>query len=263
MAKKVKGKTTAKGIHGNPYFKLGKAKAKHDARNLKLATILRAPVALPKEYDFDTQHRTVPTPMFANDTYGDCVIAGRAHQTMRFELIEQSKVLTIKDNDVTREYFKESGGADSGLVVLDSLKEWRSKGWSVSGRKYKIKAFAQINQQDPDEVKRAVFLDIGAGMGLSLPKTAQAQIDAGKPWDAVNGSGSAPNSWGGHYVYLSGYTATGPVCVTWGRKQQMTWAFVNKYCDEAYAIIDAVNTAKKKRGLDQKKLNAFLESIKK
>src|SRR5206468_7523559 len=98
----------AKGIHGNPYFKLGKAKAKRDPRNLKLAAILRAPVTLPKEYDFDTQHRTVPTPMFANDTYGDCVIAGRAHQTLRFELIEQGKVLKIKDSDVTSEYFKES-----------------------------------------------------------------------------------------------------------------------------------------------------------
>jgi hypothetical protein len=43
----------------------------------------------------------------------------------------------------------------------------------------------------------------------------------------------------------------------------MTWAFLKKYCDEAYAIIDAVNTAKKKKALDEKKLNSFLESLKK
>src|SRR5260370_30532458 len=48
-----------------------------------------------------------------------------------------------------------------------------------------------------------------------------------------------------HYVYISGYTPAGPVCVTWGRKQQMTWAWVNKYCDEAYAIVDAKDTFKK------------------
>lgn len=252
----------AKGIHGNPFYKLGKAKVKRDARNLKLAAILRAPVSLPEEYDFDTEHSTVPMPMFANDRYGDCVIAGRAHQTLRFELVEQQKILTIKESEVTREYFKESGGEDSGLVVLDSLREWRSKGWSLGGKRYKIKAFAQIDQTNAEEVKQAVFLDIGAGIGLSLPKTAQTQIDAGKPWDVSNGPGSAPNSWGGHYVYLSGYTEVGPVCVTWGRKQQITWAFVDKYCDEAYAIIDAVNTKKKKKAIDEKKLDLFLKGLK-
>ena len=42
----------------------------------------------------------------------------------------------------------------------------------------------------------------------------------------------------------------------------MTWAFLNKYSDEAYAIIDDVNTAKKKRNLDEKKINEFLANVK-
>ena len=40
--------------------------------------------------------------MFANDTYGCCVISGRAHQSLRFEDIEQSKVIDITDKDITR-----------------------------------------------------------------------------------------------------------------------------------------------------------------
>ena len=104
---------TAKGVQRHPIFKLGKAKARRDPRNLKLKTILRAPVKVPKEYDFDTSHTGVPTPVFANDRLGDCVIAGRAHQTLRFELIEQAKVIAITDADVVREYFLETGGADS------------------------------------------------------------------------------------------------------------------------------------------------------
>ena len=64
----------------------------------------------------------------------------------------------------------------------------------------------------------------------------------------------------GHYVYVPGYTKDGPVCVTWGRKQQMSWAFVDKYCDEAYAIIDAIDTPEKKRNLDEEKINKFLKS---
>jgi len=50
------------------------------------------------------------------------------------------------------------------------------------------------------------------------------------------------------------------VCVTWGRKQQMRWAFVDKYCDEVYAIIDAIDSAEKKRNLDEEKINKFLKT---
>jgi hypothetical protein len=41
----------------------------------------------------------------------------------------------------------------------------------------------------------------------------------------------------------------------------MTWAFFDKYCDEAYAIIDAIDTPKKKKALDSKALAAFLGAL--
>ena len=73
------------GIHEHKLFKLGKRAAKRDDRNLKFAAVLKAPTPLPDTYDFDVKHKGIPTPMFANDTLGCCVIAGRAHQTLRFE----------------------------------------------------------------------------------------------------------------------------------------------------------------------------------
>jgi len=253
----------AKGIQAHKVFKLGKAAPKRDQRNLMFAAILAKPVKLPKEYDFDLQHPGIPTPMFANDELGDCVIAGRAHQTLRFEDIEQGAVLTITDAEVKTEYFKQTGGHDTGLVVLDSLKAWRARGWRAAKNRYKIQAFAEIVPKDHTAFKRAVYMDIGCGIGLSLPVSAQAQVQAGKPWDVVKGPGSQPGSWGGHYVHVCGYTKRGPTCVTWGRKQVMTWGFIDKYCDEAYAIIDAVNTAKKKRGLKAAAIAEFLDSLKK
>ena len=243
--------------------RFGKRKAKHDDRNLMFATLLRAPPVLPAEYDFDVAHHGIPTPMFGNDQYGDCVIAGRAHQTLRFEKAEQNTLIGITDQDVLREYFNESGGVDSGLIVLDSLKEWRSNGWLAAKRRYKIKAFAQIDQGKRSEVKRAVFMDIGVGFGFSLPDAALTQFYAGKPWTVVSGKAGQPNPHNGHYVYVPGYTKSGPVCVSWGRKQQMSWAFLARYCDEAYAIIDAINTVKKQRALDAKKLDAFLAALRK
>src|SRR4029079_9610516 len=93
----------ATGIQAHKIFKLGKAPAKKDSRNLKFATLLRATApTLPSSYDFDTTHSGIPTPMFGNDVHGDCVIAGRAHQTLRFEDIEQGSVLMITDRKSTR-----------------------------------------------------------------------------------------------------------------------------------------------------------------
>ena len=249
-----------KGIQRHPLYKLGKARARRDRRNLNFAAILRAPAPLPKEYDFDVKHSGVPTPIFANDRYGDCVIAGRAHQTLRFELLEQQETLAITDGEVIREYLQETGGEDTGLVVLDSLKRWRKEGWIAAAQRYRIRAFSELDRRAHDQVKQAIVLDVGVGTGLGMPLSAQAQFQAGKPWDVMAGPTGAVNSWGGHYVHIPGYTVSGPVCVTWGRKQQMTWAFFDKYCDEAYAIFDAQDTAKLRKALDRKKLSAFLAS---
>ena len=250
----------AKGIDAHKVFKLGKAPAKRDKRNLKFAAVLKALPKLPTKYDFDTTHPGIPTPMFANDTYGDCVIAGRAHQTLRFEDIEQGSLMMISDRDVLKEYLRETGGVDSGLVVLDSLSEWRHRGWKVGRRSYKIKAYAEVNRAAHDEVRRAIFADVGVGIGVNLPKSAQGELQSGQPWKATTGPGSTPGSWGSHYVYVSGYTSTGPVCVTWGRKQQMSWAWFDKYCDETYAIFDAKNSFRKSM-IEKKAITSFLRSL--
>lgn len=249
----------------HPLFKFGKKKAKRDTRNLMFAAILRAPVALPSAYDFDVKHTGIPTPMFLNDTYRDCVIAGRAHQTLRFELIEQGSKLSIRDGDVLREYLKETGGVDSGLIVLDSLVAWRKRGWPVGSgakkRTYRIKAFSELAPLNHAQVKQAIYLDVGVGIGLSLTDVAEEQTRTGQVWDLVPGPRGKPDPRNGHYVYVSGYNPAGPVCVTWGRKQQMTWRFFDACCDEAYAIIDAIDTAQQKKALDAKKVDRFLKSL--
>ena len=249
-----------KGIQSHQFFKLGKGPARSDARNLRLATVLKAAPKLPKTYDFDLSHPGIPTPMFANDIFGDCVIAGRAHQTLRFEKIEQGSVLMIADKDVLREYRKETGGDDTGLIVLDSIKLWRHNGWKVGTHTYKIRAFAEVDVTNHTEVRKTIFANVGVGIGVNLPKSAQTQIQSGQRWEVTTGPGAKPGSWGGHYVYVPGYTTAGPVCVTWGRKQQMTWAWFDKYCDEAYAMFDAQDTFKKSI-IDKKKITEYLASL--
>jgi len=104
-------------------------------------------------------------------------------------------------------------------------------------------------------------MDIGVGLGLTLPDPAMLQFHAGKPWAVVSGKAGEPNP-GGRYVHVPGYTTGGPVCATRGRKQQMNWAFLAEYCDQACAIIDAADSAKKS-ALNMEKLDAFLRASRK
>ncbi len=245
----------------HPLYKTGKLPAKFDKNTLRFDQILHGSVKAPAEYSFDTQHPGVPMPMFANDKLGCCVISEVGHQTLRFELLEQGKIITITDKDITTEYFKESGGVDSGLVILDSLKAW-VKGWKVATKTYKIKTYAQLLVKNEDQLKLTVFSDVGAKIGIELPLSAQDELDAGKPWSKTTGKNTTPGSWGGHCVFIVGYTTLGPVCVTWGQKQQMTWKWYFKYCSEAYAVINAVNTAKQAKLFDLAAIDAYLKSLK-
>lgn len=240
----------SRGIQQHDFFKLGKGPAAKDKRNLKLrAVLLPVPAKLPDAYDYDVDGagQAFPMQMFGNDQFGDCVIAERANQTMRFEFAEQKKILTIPDKIAVNEYFRETGGRshDDGLVIADSLTLWRKKGWRIGGHTYKIDAYAEIQRDNYDEVRRAIIANIGANIGISLPLTAQDQIDAGQPWGYTGGAGSQPNSWGGHCVLVCGYNKIGPVCVTWARKQQMTWAFWDHYVDEAFSVFDRLNRFRK------------------
>lgn len=224
-----------------PTLRLGKAPAVRDPRNLKFAAI-RRDFILPLRYDFDDGHPgVVPTPMFANDEHGCCVMAARAHNTIRFELMEQGRVIPISDADVLGEYFRESGGRDSGLVMLNSLTEWR-RGWKAARRTYRSAAFAEVNRRDHDEVRAGIWAHCGIQVGLQLPLSAHAQLGK-EPWDIVPGPDGSPGTWGGHAVYVPGYNETGPICVTWGSKQQMTWEFWDRCCDEAYFVTDALDRA--------------------
>jgi hypothetical protein len=220
-------------------FKTGKLAAEVDARTLQLSDIFDpSAVTLPAEYDWDAEFPVITqNSIFLNDQLGCCVISGRAHQTLRFEFLEQGSLIHITDGEVQRQYFAETGGHDRGLVLLHSLKSWRTQGWIAGRRRYRIEAFAEVNRRNRAQIRGAIFLKVGIGIGLSLPSTAIPRFHAGQPWADTSLPGES-----GHYVFVTGYSSGGLTCVTWGAKQQMSWAYFDKYCDEAYSIIDRLNT---------------------
>jgi len=221
-------------------YKLGKLPKRIDKRTLQLKKFLvkKNLPPLPITCDVDSSYPfLVNNHMYANDRYGDCVIAGRAHQTLRFEAFEENKQIEITDQEVMDEYFSETGGFDTGLDMLTSLNLWRRNGWTAASKHYDVHVYAEIDKLAHDELKYSVLLFNGAYTGFLVPQSAIDQFERGQTWTVVSGSPVV----GGHCVYIKGYNEIGPVCVTWGKNQQMTWEFWDIYFDEAYAVIDNIN----------------------
>jgi hypothetical protein len=241
-------------------LKLGKLPAKIDPRTIQLSKILRVELLppLPADYDVDAALGGIQdNNTYNNITYGDCVLAFRAHMTLRFEMFEQNILIPITDQDVTSEYFRETGGLDTGLVMLNSLNYWR-KGWTAVGKTYNIYAYASVDYKKHDEVKHCIHLLSGIGFGIQVPQSALDQFRAGEVWDVVPDDGGIV---GGHALYGMAYTDGQLRCMTWGKAQPLTWAFWDKYCDEAYGIVDNRDDWVENSPVDVQKLDGYLDEI--
>jgi len=223
----------------SPQFKLGAKPAKRDARNFKMKELLLVPKRPPRTYNFDAKYTAdIPFPMWANDQHGDCVVVGTAAQLQRMELVEQKRLVNIPEKDVLAQYYRETGGPDEGLYILNHLGVWRREGMAFCGQKYKILAFAEIDRSNITEVKATASSQIGLQIGLALPDNWGQQFNKGKWTDCSQ----PPNEFNGHCVHAGfSYDSRYLYCHTWAKKIPMSWKFFSKYCSEAYGVIDATN----------------------
>lgn len=252
-------------------MRLGKGSARRDARNFKLASYT-TPADLPtppKSCDWSRAvvSAGVPFEMYHNDAVGNCTLAAAAHMVQVWTA-NASTDLVLTDKDVLDAYTLITGydparpETDNGAVLLDVLKYWRLNG--IGG--HKIGAFVEINPRDHDEVRLASFLFGGVYAGFQLPKSCQHQ----DVWDYDPGAaGSASGSWGGHCINITGLNRNllfwdRPRCITWGATKDMTWNFVDRYADEAYAIVSEDwirNNQKSPSGFDMMALMSDLQRV--
>jgi hypothetical protein len=236
----------------------GKLKPEFHDTDLLFENLMRA-APVPPSYDADTK---VPVPiadnpMFANDQYGDCVMAARAHQTRRFEDLEQSQLLNITEQEVIDEYMRETGGQDSGLVMSRSFKAWKNRGWQAAGRSYRIYAYSRLRVGWVSQIHQGMAADLGIQIGFTVTQEAMDQFDAGQPWELTT---NQSQELGGHCVYCVAYEPGWITVVTWGKRQKMSEEFFRKYTDEAWGILDARNRPRK--GLiDLNALDDFLSRL--
>lgn len=215
-------------------FKLGKQEFKEDKRDFKFSkyadkTVLPTPPA-------STNHRNNigSWGMLANDEYGDCVIAGGAHETMLWTKEGYNLASAFSDSNVLADYHAFCGAGDNGCDVRTVLGSRQKTGLKDgSGTRHKIGAYLALDLKNHDEVKLAVYLFSAVGIGFNFPDYAMTEFNSGQPWDVKSGG----TIEGGHYVPVIDYDSNYLYVVTWGKIQKMTWAFYDKYCDEAWAML--------------------------
>lgn len=230
---------------------LGKLPASPEAKDIRLLSLLEASAILPlAPVGFGHDH-LIPANgwgMLGNDTYGDCVWAGAAHETMLLNMMNGRKV-NFRPYDVLSDYAKvtgfdpATGYGDNGTNVHDALNYRRNRGVrDALGRRHKIGAFVSLEPRDWKQMLGALRAFDFVAIGFEFPHSADRQFAAGKPWTYVPGS----QIEGGHYVPVVGRPGLARIDVlTWGQVQGMTRTFYEHYADEAYGVLslEALNAS--------------------
>lgn len=252
-------------------MRLGKQDYEHDPRTVALGSLLKTPAGIPPHYNFDMARTPIPIKVWGNDKWGDCVMAGRANHLLRLERLEQRRTVRLNDGQVVEEYQYESAVQfgkspktagdpnDQGLIVLQALKYWRNTGWMVNKKNYKIAAYGELDPADTYQLRQAIYLLHGIQFGFALPAAVHGNTSL---WD-VGGTEPEwrPGSWGGHLVYAKAYDEKTFEILSWGEKIRVTDAFVRRYCDEVWAVVDSLDPWKKRPEFDVTALEKILHDI--
>ena len=170
--------------------------------------------------------------MYANDRIGDCTIAAAGHMIEAWTAAAPGKPVEVSDADGAQTAFDAREDRRPGDAARRAPSSSTCSGTGASSRRRPATASVRSLESRSTTtmlVRTAAWLFGGLYIGLSLPLTAQRPGRLGLDGLADRRRRS-PGSWGGHAVDVVRYDADGLTVVTWGRLQQMTWAFWERYC---------------------------------
>src|SRR5205085_12683333 len=157
---------------------------------------------------------------------GCCTISAAAHAESLWDAYcGRRRIPTTKA--VLADYFALTGGADSGLVMLDVCNHWRQVG--VTGER--ILAFAGVDHRRHDLVRQAIYLFGGLYLGFQVQEGAINDFEARRMWTP----GALLNE--GHAVWAYAYTSDWIAVLTWGSTQRGSWDWFDECVDEVFAIV--------------------------
>lgn len=202
--------------------------------------------------------------VLANDLRGCCVWSGAAHEHMLLGTVA-GKGMVFNDDGVLGDYAAVTGfnpdipASDQGTVVRDAMNYRRQTGIiDAFGNRHKIAAYVSIEPRNLAHIYAAMYLFGCVGIGVLFPDSAMDQFHDEEPWSVV--PGPMPSS--GHYVSLVAKRRH-PVCVTWGKLQEISETFLLTYCDEAWAFLtdDWIRDGKSPEGFALEDLKSDLALV--
>ncbi len=203
----------------------GKTAPKPHLKTIPFARVFNAGNMLPPPpHKNFWEYKVKSWPMFDNDTLGDCVFAAGGHMIQNWTAHSGVEVVPA-DADILAGYEAVGGyipgnpATDNGAAITDFLNYWQTKGFA--GRK--ILGWCGIDVRNLVALKQALFLFGALDIGIQVPASAMSQFAAGAPWDVIDDDGGIQ---GGHSIPVMGQGANGMACITWGRIQYMTNAFI-------------------------------------
>jgi hypothetical protein len=206
---------------------------------------------------------TLPWEMYGNDTHGDCVFAGAAHETTLWNK-EGGNDVAFTDAAVLSDYSAVTGydpndpSSDQGTDMQVAASYRRKTGiQDKNGKRHKIAAYLAVTTAR--QLKQAIWLFGAVGIGIRFPDSAMKQFNEGKPWSVVQMSPIQ----GGHYIPGVSYDPRGIYVVTWGKVQMARWTFIQKYMDEAvvYLSTEMLSNGKSLEGFDLATLQADIAAL--
>jgi hypothetical protein len=251
-------------------MKFGKREHQFDDRTLLLSEYIRGEnLHPPTNFNFDKARSPIPFHKYGTDEWRCDVIAAQAHQLMRFYRVRKRQTLVIQESDVIDRYRSLTGAKsagdrkDTGLSALDAFRDWRRFEWMIGGKfpdNGRIFAYGELEPNDRMMMRLATYLFTGIYIGLWLPKG----VDSTMPrwdWAGQNGNDWKPGSRGGLLSYCKAYTSTGYELIVGEKKIFATNEFVEKFCDEAWAVLYSLSDDWVPLILDVPALTATLEAV--
>ncbi len=197
----------------------------------------------------------------ANDRVGDCTCVGPANVILALTTLAGDPK-RLSDADILAFYASLTGynpadpQTDQGAVIEDVLAAWHARGIAAATPD-RLDGFATLDVTNHDRVREAIASLGPIDLGVNLPRGWEQATT----WDvSTAGNGIA----GGHCVTAVGYTARGPLIVSWGQLFQLTWAGWDMFVEEAHALLsrDALTRAgKDKEGIDWVGLQNLMTSL--
>ena len=254
-------------------FKLGRKRPVARGPRLSLKNYLLRSLPLPPpQIDYADKASKAIAEVYANDSLGDCVIAGIAHVVGVFTggagptpfIYTRDQIIALYS--AIGGYNPSDPSTDQGCDEQTALNYWQDKGAPTGS--HNIAGWVAVDGTDPIECRAALWLFENLYFGIELPDAWINPIPSasGFTWDAAG----PPDPNNGHCVVGVGYTQTGVTIATWGMTGLITDAAIKQYCThdgggELYTVVsqDALikATAKAPNGFDWSQLVADFDSI--